>query len=107
MTISPARETLLQSIREIEQQTQAKFNETFDLVSAAFSDMYARLFPGGQAKMWQTNPENLSETGIEIPVQPPGKKLMPLPTLSGGERAMTAAALIFALIKVVHRRSIC
>ena len=98
--LSKARETLLQSIREIEQQTQAKFNETFDQVSAAFTEMYAKLFPGGQAKMWQTNPENLSETGIEISVQPPGKKLMPLPTLSGGERAMTAAALIFALIKV-------
>jgi chromosome segregation protein len=98
--LSKARETLLQSIREIEQQTQAKFNETFNQVSEAFTEMYARLFPGGQAKMWQTNPENLSETGIEISVQPPGKKLMPLPTLSGGERAMTAAALIFALIKV-------
>jgi chromosome segregation protein len=98
--LSKARETLLQSIREIEQQTQAQFNETFDQVSEAFTEMYARLFPGGQAKMWQTNPENLSETGIEISVQPPGKKLMPLPTLSGGERAMTAAALIFALIKV-------
>lgn len=98
--LSKARETLLQSIREIEQQTQTKFNETFNQVSEAFTEMYARLFPGGQAKMWQTNPENLSETGIEISVQPPGKKLMPLPTLSGGERAMTAAALIFALIKV-------
>ncbi|HET9097070.1 MAG TPA: chromosome segregation protein SMC [Candidatus Baltobacteraceae bacterium] len=98
--LSRARETLLQSIREIEQQSQAQFNETFNQVSQAFTDMYARLFPGGQAKMWQTNPENLSETGIEISVQPPGKKLMPLPTLSGGERAMTAAALIFALIKV-------
>ncbi len=98
--LSKARETLLQSIREIEQQTQMQFNETFNQVSEAFTDMYARLFPGGQAKMWQTNPENLSETGIEISVQPPGKKLMPLPTLSGGERAMTAAALIFALIKV-------
>ncbi len=98
--LSKARETLLQSIREIEQQTQAKFNETFDQVAEAFTEMYARLFPGGQAKMWQTNPENLSETGIEISVQPPGKKLMPLPSLSGGERAMTAAALIFALIKV-------
>lgn len=98
--LSKARETLLQSIREIEQQTQAQFNETFNQVSEAFTEMYARLFPGGQAKMWQTNPENLSETGIEISVQPPGKKLMPLPTLSGGERAMTAAALIFALIKV-------
>ncbi|HEV3152519.1 MAG TPA: chromosome segregation protein SMC [Candidatus Baltobacteraceae bacterium] len=98
--LSKARETLLQSIREIEEQTQAKFNETFEQVSAAFTQMYAKLFPGGQAKMWQTNPENLSETGIEMSVQPPGKKLMPLPTLSGGERAMTAAALIFALIKV-------
>ncbi|MFN2449091.1 MAG: chromosome segregation protein SMC [Candidatus Baltobacteraceae bacterium] len=98
--LSKARETLLQSIREIEQQSQTKFNETFDQVCAAFTQMYGRLFPGGTAKMWQTNPENLSETGIEISVQPPGKKLMPLPTLSGGERAMTAAALIFALIKV-------
>jgi chromosome segregation protein len=98
--LSRARETLLQSIREIEAQTQTQFNQTFDEVALAFSDMYARLFPGGQAKMWQTNPQNLSETGIEISVQPPGKKLMPLPTLSGGERAMTAAALIFALIKV-------
>ena len=50
--------------------------------------------------MWQTNSENLSETGIEIAVQPPGKKQMPLAALSGGERAMTAAALIFALIVV-------
>ena len=98
--LSRARETLLQSIREIEEQTQVKFNETFEQVSQAFTAMYAKLFPGGQAKMWQTNPENLSETGIEMSVQPPGKKLMPLPTLSGGERAMTAAALIFALIAV-------
>ncbi len=98
--LSRARETLLQSIREIESQTQAKFNETLEQVAAAFGEMYTKLFPGGEAKMWQTNPENLSETGIEISVQPPGKKLMPLATLSGGERAMAAAALIFALIKV-------
>ena len=50
--------------------------------------------------MWQTDPEHLSETGIEIAVQPPGKKMTALAALSGGERAMTAAALIFALIKV-------
>ena len=98
--LSKARETLLQSIREIEQQTQAQFNQTFNEVAQAFGEMYSKLFAGGHAKMWQTNPENLSETGIEISVQPPGKKLMPLPALSGGERAMTAAALIFALIKV-------
>jgi chromosome segregation protein len=98
--LAKARETLLQSIKEIEAQSQAQFNETFEKVAEAFGEMYAKLFPGGNAKMWQTNPENLSETGIEISVQPPGKKLMALPALSGGERAMTAAALIFALIRV-------
>jgi chromosome segregation protein len=96
--LSAARETLLESIREIERETQVRFNETFAKVSEAFATMYGRLFAGGQAKMWQTQPENLAETGIEIAVQPPGKKEMPLAALSGGERAMTAAALIFALI---------
>ena len=98
--LAKARETLLESIKEIEAQSQAQFNETFEKVSTAFTQMYGKLFPGGDAKMWQTNPENLSETGIEISVQPPGKKLMSLTALSGGERAMTAAALIFALIQV-------
>jgi chromosome segregation protein len=98
--LSRARETLLESIKEIEQQTQAQFNETFERVAAEFTKVYARLFEGGVARMWQTNPENLSETGIEIAVQPPGKKQMPLAALSGGEQAMTAAALIFALIAV-------
>jgi len=98
--LAKARETLLAVIREIEASTQEQFNETFNQVARAFTEMYERLFPGGEAKMWQTNPENLSETGIELSVQPPGKKMMPLATLSGGERAMTSAALIFALIKV-------
>jgi chromosome segregation protein len=96
--LAAARETLLESIREIERETQSQFNETFERVSEAFAAMYGRLFEGGEAKMWQTQPENLAETGIEISVQPPGKKAMPLAALSGGERAMTAAALIFALI---------
>ena len=95
-----ARETLLASIAEIELQSQEKFNETFALVKVAFEDVYGQLFPGGQAKIWQTDPEKLSETGIEISVQPPGKRMMPLTTLSGGERAMAASALIFALIRV-------
>jgi chromosome segregation protein len=98
--LSRARETLLESIREIEQQTQVQFNQTFERVAREFTSVYARLFEGGTARMWQTNPENLSETGIEIAVQPPGKKQIPLPALSGGEQAMTAAALIFALIRV-------
>jgi chromosome segregation protein len=96
--LAKARETLLESIREIERETQAQFNEMFQRVSEAFTVTYGRLFAGGEAKMWQTQPENLAETGIEIAVRPPGKKAMPLAALSGGERAMTSAALIFALI---------
>jgi len=98
--LARARETLLESIKEIESQTQVQFNETFEKVAAAFHESYERLFPGGDAKMWQTDPENLSETGIEISAQPPGLAKMPLAALSGGQRAMVAAALIFALIKV-------
>jgi chromosome segregation protein len=98
--LARARETLLASIKEIEESSQVAFNETFALVKTAFENVYTRLFAGGVAQMWQTNPENLSETGIEIAVQPPGKKMMSLTALSGGERAMTASALIFALIAV-------
>jgi chromosome segregation protein len=97
--LAKARMTLLESIGEIERESQAQFNETFARVAQAFSRMYERLFAGGRAEMWQTEPDNLAETGIEIAVQPPGKKQMPLAALSGGERAMTAAALIFALIE--------
>ncbi len=97
--LARARATLLASISEIEAQSQERFDETFALVKAAFEDVYGRLFPGGQAKMWQTDP-TIAETGIELSVQPPGKKMMPLAALSGGERAMAASALIFALIRV-------
>ncbi|MDQ2908101.1 MAG: AAA family ATPase, partial [Candidatus Eremiobacteraeota bacterium] len=98
--LARARETLLEAIGQIEASSQVAFNETFAAVRVAFEDVYGSLFPGGQAKMWQTDPEHLSETGIEISVQPPGKKMMPLAALSGGERAMAASALIFALIRV-------
>ncbi len=98
--LARARDTLLASIREIEASSQEQFNATFALVKDAFERVYVRLFPGGLAKMWQTEPENLSETGVEISVQPPGKKMMSLTALSGGERAMAASALIFALIAV-------
>ena len=95
-----ARETLLATIAEIEVSCQVQFNETFDAVKERFGETFTELFPGGRAEMWQTAPENLSETGIEIAVQPPGKKMTALAALSGGERAMTASALIFALIAV-------
>src|SRR5579875_2030956 len=98
--LTRARETLIASIKEIETETQAQFNQTFSAVAEALKEMFAQLDPRGEARMWQTDPENIAETGIEIAVAPPGKKMMALSALSGGERAMTAAALIFALIRV-------
>jgi len=98
--LARAKETLITGIADIEQQSHEQFNLTFEKVRAAFSAAYAKMFPGGEAKMWKTQGEQLSDIGIEISVQPPGKKMMGLASLSGGERAMTSAALIFALIAV-------
>jgi chromosome segregation protein len=98
--LARAKETLIDGIAAIEQQSHEQFNAMFEKVRVAFAAAYVRMFPGGEAKMWQTPGEQLSEVGIEISVQPPGKKMMGLTSLSGGERAMTSAALIFALIAV-------
>jgi chromosome segregation protein len=98
--LARAKETLIAGIAEIEQQSQEQFNVTFEKVRVAFASVYAHMFPGGEAKMWQTPGERLADVGIEISVQPPGKRMMGLTSLSGGERAMTSAALIFALIAV-------
>jgi len=95
-----AREKLLAVIAEIEASAQETFNKTFEAVQKSFTETFARLFPGGVARMWQTDPDRLSETGIEIAVAPPGKKMMSLQALSGGERAMVSVALIFAILKV-------
>ena len=98
--LARARELLLESIRELDVSCETQFVETFETVRTAFHHAYAELFPGGEARMWLTNPENVNESGVEISVKPPGKKMTSLAALSGGERAMTAAALIFALIRV-------
>jgi chromosome segregation protein len=95
-----ARELLLESIRELDESCETRFVATFELVRAAFADAYAELFPGGEARMWLSDPTHVNESGVEISVRPPGKKMTSLASLSGGERAMTAAALVFALIRV-------
>jgi len=98
--LAHARETLVAAISEVEATSRERFDETFGLVRIAFEEVYAQLFPGGSAKMWQTDAERPSDAGIEISIQPPGKRMMPLAALSGGERAMAASALIFALVRV-------
>ncbi|TMC50378.1 MAG: hypothetical protein E6J26_09910 [Chloroflexi bacterium] len=94
-----ASESLQQLVAELEQMMQHKFRETFQAVARAFKEYFTKLFGGGSAELVLTEPENLIATGIDIIAHPPGKRRQPLGLLSGGERALTAAALIFALLK--------
>ena len=93
-------ETIRKAIVKINRTCRERFHETFIQVDAHFQEIYPRLVGGGQARLKLTNEEDLLETGVEIHVQPPGKRMQNLSLLSGGEKAMTAIALIFALFRV-------
>lgn len=95
-----AREQLKNTMSEMDDEVSKRFKETFDEVAASFEVIFPEMFAGGRAKLVLTDPENLLETGIEIIAQPPGKKFQRLSLLSGGERALTAITLLFAIIKV-------
>jgi chromosome segregation protein len=88
------------AIAKINRTTRRRFRETFDLVNTHFREVFPRLFNGGQAEVRLTDEEDLLETGIEIVVQPPGKKLQNVSLLSGGEKALTAVSLIFAIFLI-------
>jgi chromosome segregation protein len=93
-------EGLEAAIAKINRTTRKRFRETFDEVNARFQQVFPRLFQGGEAKLTLTDEQDLLETGIEIVVQPPGKKLQSVGLLSGGEKALTAVALIFAIFMI-------
>ncbi len=88
------------TLAQLNRVSRERFRETFERVDAYFQEMYPRLMGGGQARLGLTNEEDLLETGVEVYVQPPGKRLQALSLLSGGETAMVAIALIFSLFKV-------
>ena len=88
------------AIAKINRTTRRRFRETFDLVNAKFREVFPRLFNGGQAELRLTDEEDLLETGVEIVAQPPGKKLQNVSLLSGGEKALTAVSLIFAIFLI-------
>ncbi len=87
------------SIREIDDVSRVKFDEAFRMINANFSETFAKLFGGGQASMRLTDPENTSESGIDILASPPGKKLQNILLLSGGEKALTALSLLVAIFQ--------
>ncbi|NOU68422.1 chromosome segregation protein SMC [Paenibacillus sp. LMG 31461] len=95
-----AKTTLYQVIREMDLEMSKRFKTTFDAIRSHFGVVFAKLFGGGRADLILSEPENMLDTGIEIVAQPPGKKLQNLQLLSGGERALTAIALLFSIIRV-------
>ena len=85
---------------DLRRTMRSRFDETFAMVAAAFAEAFATLFGGGTAQLVLTTGDNGTEPGIDIIAQPPGKRLQSLALLSGGERALTAAALLIAILKV-------
>ena len=98
--LESAKDKLFATITEIDDSTRGVFAETFDKVNVAFQKFFTRLFGGGSTDLVMTDPSDVLETGIDILAQPPGKKRQNLSLLSGGERALTATALLFAFLEV-------
>jgi len=92
-------ESLRRTIREINQTSSERFRETFTEVNRSFGEVFTKLFRGGEAEMRLQDDEDVLESGIEIVARPPGKRLQNLMLLSGGEKALTAVALLFALFR--------
>jgi chromosome segregation protein len=89
-----------QVIKELDTLMELEFNSTFLAVAEEFKTIFSRLFGGGTARLYLSDPEDLTSTGIEIEARLPGRRTQGLVLLSGGERSLTAAALIFALLKI-------
>ena len=96
--LSAARDNLEAVISEINSGMSKRFKEAFAQINIYFAQCYVKLFGGGTAVLQLTEPENILDSGIDIQVQPPGKKLQSLYLMSGGERALTVIALLFALL---------
>ncbi|QPG02706.1 chromosome segregation protein SMC [Latilactobacillus sakei] len=95
-----AKSQLLASMAEMDAEVEKRFKQTFDQTAAAFEEIFPMMFGGGHASLTLTDPSALLTSGIDIIAQPPGKKLQRLSLLSGGERALTAITLLFAILKV-------
>lgn len=98
--LDDARNSLMEAIRKINQTTKQLFEDTFKQVQETFRQYYQILFRGGEARIFLIDETHPLESGIDIVVRPPGKKLQNMSLLSGGEKALTAVALLFALFKI-------
>jgi len=97
--VMDALATLEKAINKIDRETRTRFKETFDRVNQKVEEFFPRLFGGGQAKLEMTGDDLLS-TGVSVLAQPPGKHVTSIQLLSGGEKALTAVALVFAFFEL-------
>ncbi|WP_026538834.1 chromosome segregation protein SMC [Arthrobacter sp. 9MFCol3.1] len=97
--LKSSRKDLLDIIKEVDDRVQKVFAEAFEDTSRQFVRVFARLFPGGEGRLVLTDPTDMLTTGIEVEARPAGKKIKRLSLLSGGERSLTAVALLVAIFK--------
>lgn len=95
-----AKQTLMHAVSKINRTTKSLFLETFEKSKLAFKEYFKLLFGGGEAQLFLTEEKDVLESGIDIVVRPPGKKLQSITLLSGGEKTMTAIALLFGVFKI-------
>lgn len=93
------RRDLLEIVREVDERVEIIFKEAYRDTAKAFAEIFPRLFPGGDGRLFLTNPEDWLTTGVEVEARPPGKRVKRLSLLSGGERSLTAVALLVAIFK--------
>jgi chromosome segregation protein len=93
------KKDLLDIIKEVDDRVQSIFMDAFEEVAKHFEDIFARLFPGGDGRLILTNPDDLLNTGVDVEARPPGKRIKRLSLLSGGEKSLTAVAMLVAIFK--------
>jgi chromosome segregation protein len=94
--LNQAINSLGKAISKIDKESEKRFRETFELMDQKFQEIFSRLFRGGEGKLVLTEPDNMLESGVEVMVRPRGKKFQAITLLSGGEKALSAIALIIA-----------
>ncbi len=97
--LKKTRADLLQVIREVDERVEQVFAEAYRDTAREFEGVFSRLFPGGEGRLILTDPDNMLTTGVDVEARPPGKKVKRLSLLSGGERSLTAVALLVSIFK--------
>ncbi|SEE55993.1 condensin subunit Smc [Streptomyces sp. 3213] len=97
--LKKTRADLLQVVKEVDERVEQVFTEAYRDTAIQFEGVFSRLFPGGEGRLILTDPDNMLTTGVDVEARPPGKKVKRLSLLSGGERSLTAVALLVSIFK--------